>query len=292
MTAFLISHYTSGRLGQLFGSTFKMWPESGHVTTSPATLLIPQALFMETAFTACARESPDYEIQRTIFSLYLAWCLPPVRCPSPSAWNFLLHRLPTQHISLIFFSLWKLFNPSLSDCSWVHSLNISVPQGSVLILFSEWSHSFPRCQPWHTDQRCPHLCLSADLCPELHTLIHGSSGKQLFDIPKPVILVNPKSVSPLRFPNVVHSGFTSPCNQDKPGSHPPLTSKIFHLAAENDSYNHLLGQFWGVTSSMMFGLSTFWLIAFKFQSSPWWIFLIKHFRNSVWATRERNSLLH
>lgn len=164
---------------------------------------------------------------------------PPVQCPSPSALRILLHRLSPQHISLLL----KLFNLSLSDCSWVHPLNISVPQGSVLILFSEWSHSFPRHQPWHIDRRRPHLVsvqIPALIFPPL-TLC--STGEQLFDTPKPVILVNPESVSPLRFPNLVHSRFTSPCNQDKPGSYPPLPPQIFHLVAENDSYDHSLRQF-------------------------------------------------
>lgn len=38
LTVSFISHYTSSLLGQLFGSTSKMWPEYGHVTISPTTL--------------------------------------------------------------------------------------------------------------------------------------------------------------------------------------------------------------------------------------------------------------
>lgn len=118
-----------------------------------------------------------------------------------------------------------------------------------------WVVSFtPTLSAWHTDQRCLRWCLSPDLHPELHTLIHGSTGEQLLNIPKPVTLVNPKSVSPPIIPHMPHSVFTSPCNQDKPGTHPSLAPNVVYLVAENDSYNYLLGQLRGIGFYMTFGL--------------------------------------
>lgn len=108
---------------------------------------------------------------------------------------------------------------NVSTCPWVHPSSVGGAQGSVLILFSEWAHSFLCLHQPHANQQ--YLDLYPGLCRELHTLIQWSCWMATLYPQTKVILVNPKSISPPIFPNLVHSVFISPCNQDKQTAIPP-----------------------------------------------------------------------